>query len=51
MSLALFPFFALPVAEKVFGIRMTDAYMRRVIEHTARIFHEGAGTQPRRTPR
>jgi len=48
VSMALFPFIALPVAEKLFGIRMTDAFTRRLVEHTARIFHEGAGTPPRR---
>ena len=50
MSLALFPFFALPVAEKIFGIRMTDAFTRRLVDHTTRIFHEGVGApaRPRR---
>jgi TetR/AcrR family transcriptional regulator len=47
MSLALFPFFALPVAEKIFGIRMTDAFTRRLVDHTARIFHEGVGAPAR----
>lgn len=50
MSLALFPFFALPVAEKIFGIRMTEAFTRRLVDHTTRIFYEGVGarTRPRR---
>jgi TetR/AcrR family transcriptional regulator len=43
MSLALFPFLALPVAEKIFGMRMTAAFTRRLVEHTARVFHEGVG--------
>lgn len=44
MSMALFPFMALPVAEKIFGIRMTDAFARRLVDHTTRLFYEGAGT-------
>jgi TetR/AcrR family transcriptional regulator len=43
MSMALFPFIALPVAEKVFGIRMTNAFTRRLVDHTTRLFYEGAG--------
>lgn len=43
ISMALFPFIALPVAEKVFGIRMTDAFTRRLVEHSTRMFYEGAG--------
>jgi TetR/AcrR family transcriptional regulator len=48
MSMALFPFIALPVAEKVFGIRMTDAFTRRLVEHSTRMFHEGAGPKQSR---
>ena len=48
MSMALFPFIALPVAEKIFGIRMTDAFTRRLVDHTTRIFYEGAGMRTRR---
>jgi TetR/AcrR family transcriptional regulator len=48
LSMALFPFIALPVAEKVFGIRMTDAFTRRLVEHSARLFYEGAGHKPSR---
>jgi TetR/AcrR family transcriptional regulator len=48
MSMALFPFIALPVAEKVFGIRMTDAFTRRLVEHSTRLFYEGAGHKPSR---
>ncbi len=43
MSMAVFPFIALPVAEKVFGIRMTDAFTRRLVDHSTRMFHEGIG--------
>ena len=46
MSMALFPFIALPVAEKVFGIRMTDAFTQRLVEHSTRIFYEGVAGHP-----
>jgi TetR/AcrR family transcriptional regulator len=48
MSMALFPFIALPVAEKVFGIRMTDAFAQRLVEHSTRMFYEGVGNPPAR---
>lgn len=48
MSMALFPFIALPVAEKVFGIRMTNAFTRRLVDHSTRMFYEGAGQKPSR---
>jgi TetR/AcrR family transcriptional regulator len=43
ISLALFPFFALPIAREVFGIRMTDEFVARLVEHTARLYEQGAG--------
>ncbi len=43
MSMALFPFIALPLAEKVFGMRMSDAFIDRLIDHSTRMFYEGAG--------
>lgn len=43
LSMALFPFIALPVAEKVFGIRLTGAFTRRLVEHTTQMFYNGAG--------
>lgn len=43
LSMALFPFIALPVAEKLFGIRLTDTFTRRLVEHTTRMFYSGAG--------
>jgi TetR/AcrR family transcriptional regulator len=42
ISLALFPFFALPITREVFGIRMTDRFVARLVEHTARLYEEGA---------
>lgn len=55
MSMALFPFIALPVAEKLFGVRLTDAFTRRLVEHSTRLFYEGVGSDAsriaaRRTP-
>lgn len=43
LSMALFPFIALPVAEKVFGIQLSDAFARRLVEHTTKMFYKGAG--------
>jgi hypothetical protein len=52
MSMALFPFIALPVAEKVFGIRMTSTFTRRLVDHSTRMFYQGAGRkQSRHTSR
>jgi AcrR family transcriptional regulator len=48
MSMALFPFIAFPVAEKVFGIRMTDAFTQRLVDHSTRMFYEGAGPKQSR---
>ena len=48
MSLALFPFIALPVVEKVFGVRMTGTFTRRLVDHSTRMFYEGAGQKPSR---
>ncbi|MEW6331643.1 MAG: TetR/AcrR family transcriptional regulator [Pseudomonadota bacterium] len=44
ISMALFPFIALPVAEKLFGVRLTDAFTRRLVEHSTRLFYEGVGS-------
>lgn len=44
LSMALFPFIALPVAEKLFGIRLTRAFTHRLVEHTTKMFYRGAGT-------
>lgn len=41
MSLAVFPFIALPIAEKVLGIRMTDNFVERLVAHTERLFYQG----------
>jgi AcrR family transcriptional regulator len=48
ISMALFPFIALPVAEKLFGVRLTDAFTRRLVEHSTRLFYEGVGSDASR---
>ncbi|BAU48344.1 TetR family transcriptional regulator [Sulfurifustis variabilis] len=47
MSMTLFPFVAQPVVEQVFGLRIDDAFARRLAEHTVRLLFEGAGPRPR----
>ena len=42
ISLALFPFVGLPVSGPVFGIDTSDAVVRRLVEHTASLFYQGA---------
>ncbi len=42
LSLALFPFIARPVAERVFGIEMDETFTARWVEHATRLFYEGA---------
>lgn len=42
MSLAVFPFIALPVVEKVFRIKMSEAFVARLIKHTEQLFYQGA---------
>jgi AcrR family transcriptional regulator len=50
MSLALFPFIALPVAQELFGIRMTDAFVARLVEHSARLYCDGVRAAPVAAP-
>lgn len=45
MSLVLFPFFALPVVEKVFGVRMDEEFAQRLAAHSARLLFEGIGVR------
>ena len=42
MSMALFPFIALPVVEKVYRIKMSEAFVARLIKHTEQLFYQGA---------
>jgi AcrR family transcriptional regulator len=46
MSMTLFPFFAQPVLEQVFGLRVDGAFAQRLAEHTVRLLFEGAGARP-----
>lgn len=41
VSLAVFPFVAMPVTREVFGMRVKDDYLDRLISHTERVFLEG----------
>ncbi|MBI3898153.1 MAG: TetR/AcrR family transcriptional regulator [Gammaproteobacteria bacterium] len=42
LALCIFPFIALPVAERVLNFEMTDELVERLIEHTQRLFYKGA---------
>lgn len=46
VSLAVFPFAAMPVASEVFGMRVKDDYLDRLISHTERLFMQGTGQKP-----
>ncbi|MGE5626440.1 MAG: TetR/AcrR family transcriptional regulator [Bacillota bacterium] len=41
ISMAVFPFIAMPVTREVFGIRVKDDYLDRLIAHTERVFLQG----------
>ncbi|MGH8371028.1 MAG: hypothetical protein ACRESC_08605, partial [Gammaproteobacteria bacterium] len=41
VSLAVFPFVAMPVASAVFGVRIKPDYLDILIAHTERLFREG----------
>lgn len=41
LSLAVFPFVAMPVTREVFGMRVKTDYLDRLVEHTRRVFLEG----------
>lgn len=41
VSLAVFPFVAMPVASEVFGMRVREDYLERLIAHTERVFLQG----------
>lgn len=42
ISLALFPFIAMPVIKQVFGVEPDAAFVKRLIEHNHRLFERGA---------
>jgi AcrR family transcriptional regulator len=41
VSLAVFPFVAMPVTREVFGMRVKTDYLDRLVEHTRRVFLQG----------
>ncbi len=41
ISLGLFPFLALPVTSKVFGVRPDEDFLQRLIEHTSQLLARG----------
>ncbi len=41
VSLAVFPFVAMPVASEVFGMRVREDYLERLITHTERLYMQG----------
>ncbi len=41
ISLGLFPFLALPVTSKVFGVRQDEDFLQRLIQHTTELLRHG----------
>jgi AcrR family transcriptional regulator len=41
VSMAVFPFVAMPVTREVFGMRVKQGYLERLVTHTERIFFQG----------
>ena len=41
ISLGLFPFLALPVTSKVFGVRQDEEFLQRFIRHTTELLAHG----------
>lgn len=50
VSLVLFPFLTLPVAEAVFGVHADDDFIQRLIVHTTRLYFEGAAAPGKIAP-
>ncbi|MHB1239888.1 MAG: TetR/AcrR family transcriptional regulator, partial [Gammaproteobacteria bacterium] len=46
VSLALYPFIALPVARRVFDVPIEPDRIQRLVEHTTRLFFSGTGVSP-----
>jgi AcrR family transcriptional regulator len=42
IGMTLFPFLAFPVARRVFGVRLDDDFRERFVDHTLKLFFEGA---------
>lgn len=47
LGMILFPFLALPVASRVFDVELTDAFRRRFVAHTVKLFFDGAAPAAR----
>jgi AcrR family transcriptional regulator len=43
ISLTVFPFLALPVASRVFGVETREAFVSELVKHTIRLIREGVG--------
>jgi len=41
VSMAVFPFVAMPVTREVFGMRVKEDYLDRLVTHTERVFFQG----------
>jgi hypothetical protein len=51
ISLGLFPFLALPLTSKVFGVRQDEEFLQRLIEHTSQLLARGiAAPAPMESP-
>jgi AcrR family transcriptional regulator len=46
ISLGLFPFLALPVTSKVFGVRQDEEFLQRFIQHTTDVLAHGIARPP-----
>lgn len=44
VSLAVFPFVAMPIASAVFGMRIKPDYLSTLVTHTERLFREGVSS-------
>lgn len=48
ISLTVFPFLALPVTSRVLGVSASGPALEQMVEHTTRLFREGAEARPGR---
>ncbi len=42
MGMTLFPFLAFPIASRVFGLKLDDDFHKRFLDHTVKLFLQGA---------
>ena len=45
VSLTVFPFVALPIAGQVLGIQADESSIDQIVQHTVKLFYQGAGAQ------